>query len=269
MLERVSVEQERILGNNPRIQILNTTVDVLSVHDTIELVEEYVKKKEPLHLMGVNADKINELNKNERLKQIVNSCGIINADGISVIIASKYLGKPLPERVAGIDLMQKLVELSEKKGYTIYLLGAKEEVVQKTAKVLMESYPKLNLVGFHNGYFKEDEWPAISEILKRKKPDFVFVGITSPIKEYLIEYLQSEGNKSVFMGVGGSFDVISGTIPRAPKWMQDSGLEWLFRVLQEPKRLFKRYFAGNYLFIKSVWREKRRGGKKNNRLLSN
>lgn len=107
--------QEKILGHNNRVTILNTIIDVLNVQDTINLVEEYVKQKEPLHLMGVNADKINELNENERLKQIVNSCGIINADGASVIKASRYLGKPLPERVAGIDLMQSLVKLSEER----------------------------------------------------------------------------------------------------------------------------------------------------------
>lgn len=251
-------KQERILGHNPRITILNTTIDVLNVRETINLVEEYVRQKEPLHLMGVNADKINELNENERLKQIVNSCGIINADGASVIKASKYLGKPLPERVAGIDLMQSLVKLSEEKGYTIYLLGAKQEVVEKTAEVLKDQHPKLNLVGFHNGYFIEQDWPNISSELKSYNPDFVFVGITSPMKEYLIEYLQDDGNNSVFMGVGGSFDVISGNIPRAPMWMQKSGLEWLFRVIQEPRRLFKRYFVGNWVFIKAVWKEKRK-----------
>lgn len=250
--------QEAILGKNPRITILNTTIDVLNVQETIDLVKEYVKQKEPLHLMGVNADKINELNEDERLKQIVNSCGIINADGASVIKASRYLGKPLPERVAGIDLMQSLVKLCEEKSYSVYLLGAKQEVVEKTGEVLKEQHPKLNLVGIHNGYFKEPEWPAISEELKKLDPDFVFVGITSPMKEYLIEFLQDDGNRSVFMGVGGSFDVISGAIPRAPKWMQKSGLEWLFRVIQEPKRLFKRYFVGNWIFIKAVWKEKRK-----------
>ncbi len=255
------VKQETILGTNPRITILNTTIDVLNARDTIKLVEEYVKKKEPLHLMGVNADKINELNENERLKQIVNSCGIINADGESVIKASKYLGKPLPERVAGIDLMQSLVKLSEKRGYSIYLLGAKQEVVEKTTKVLKTQYPKLNLIGFHNGYFTEKDWLDISAELKKLHPDFVFVGITSPMKEYLIEFLQDEGNNSVFMGVGGSFDVISGVIPRAPKWMQRSGLEWLFRVIHEPKRLFKRYFVGNWMFIKAVSNEKRKAVK--------
>ena len=113
------------------------------------------------------------------------------------------------------------------------------------------------MVGLHNGYFKKSDWHLISDELKELKPDFVFVGITSPIKEYLIEYLQEEGNDSVFMGVGGSFDVISGNISRAPKWMQKCNLEWLYRVMQEPKRLFKRYFIGNIVFIKSVVKEKK------------
>lgn len=258
MIEWAPAKQEKVLGSNKRITILNTIIDVLNEQETIDLVEEYVKNKEPLHLMGVNADKINELNKNERLKQIVNSCGVINADGASVIMASKYLGKPLPERVAGIDLMLNLVKLSEIKGYSVYLLGAKQEVVEKTAKALKNLHPNLNLIGLHNGYFKESEWPSISKELKDIQPDFVFVGITSPIKEYLIEFLQDDGNNSVFMGVGGSFDVISGNIPRAPKWMQNAGLEWLFRVIQEPRRLFKRYFVGNWTFIKAVGKEKRK-----------
>ncbi len=258
MADWTPAKQEKVLGKNPRITILNTTIDVLNVRDTIALVEEYVKQKEPLHLMGVNADKINELNENERLKQIVNSCGIINADGQSVISACKYLKMPLPERVAGIDLMMDLVELSEKKGYSIYLLGAKQEIVIQTAEVLKKKYSNLIIKGVRNGYFNEAEWFQVSEEIKALEPDFVFVGITSPKKEYLIEYLQNEGNRSVFMGVGGSFDVISGTIPRAPKWMQKIGLEWLFRVLQEPKRLFRRYFKGNIIFICAVIKEKRK-----------
>lgn len=250
------VVQEKILGKNKRIEILNTTIDVLDMNETIELVDKYITSKTPLHLMGVNADKINEVNKNEEMKKIVNSCGIINADGASVILASKYLKKPLPERVAGIDLMQELVKLCEEKKYKVYLLGAKQEVVEKTKEVLLNRHKKLNICGIHNGYFKEKDWDEISKILKKAKPDIVFVGITSPIKEYLIEYLQNDNNNCVFMGVGGSFDVISGNIPRAPKWMQKMSLEWLFRVMQEPKRLFKRYFIGNTTFIKSVIKEK-------------
>lgn len=250
------IRQDKRLGRNPRITILDTTIDVLGVQDTIDLVEEYVITKTPLHLMGVNADKINEIRSNERLKKIVNNCGVINADGASVIMASKFLGKPLPERVAGIDLMNSLVELSAKKNYSIYLLGAKQEIVEKTAMVLKDKYMDLNIIGFHNGYFKESDWPNISSELKELKPDFIFVGITSPLKEYLIEFLQNDGNNGVFMGVGGSFDVISGKIQRAPLWMQKSGLEWLFRVIQEPRRLFKRYFLGNGKFIKDIIEEK-------------
>ena len=262
-MENATINQEKILGRNKRIIILNTIIDVLNINETIELVEKYVETKTPLHLMGVNADKINEVNQNEKMKKIVNSCGIINADGASVVLASKYLKKPLPERVAGIDLMMDLIKLSANKKYSIYLLGAKQEVVEKTEDVLKTKFPNLIISGIHNGYFKKEEWKDISKELKDKKPDFVFVGITSPIKEYLIEYLQNDGNNCVFMGVGGSFDVISGNIPRAPKWMQKMNLEWLFRTMQEPKRLFKRYFVGNRVFIKAIIKEKKQQKKKN------
>mgnify|MGYP004631896767 FL=1 len=142
------------------------------------------------------------------------------------------------------------------KSYKIFLLGAKEEVVTKTKEKLIQKYPKLNVVGIRNGYFKEADWEMVSEQIEKTNPDLVFVGITSPIKEYLIEYLQNRGHKEVFMGVGGSFDVISGNIPRAPLWMQKMNLEWLFRMLQEPKRLFKRYLVGNTKFINAVIHEK-------------
>lgn len=256
MIDSMEIKQEKRLGDNARVRFLNTVIDVLDTDETVKLVEKYVQTKTALHLMGVNADKVNEINENEIMKRIVNSCGIINADGASIVMASRYLKKPLPERVAGIDLMEQLIRLSEAKGYTVYLLGAKQVVVAKTAEVLVEKYPKLRIIGFRNGYFQKSEWQEISNELKEKKPDFVFVGITSPIKEYLIEYLQNDGNNSVFMGVGGSFDVISGMIPRAPLWMQKANLEWLFRVIQEPKRLFKRYFFGNLQFIMSVIKEK-------------
>lgn len=186
---------------NRRITILDTMIDALTIRETIDLVEEYVQRKEPLHLMGVNADKINMLGKNPRLKKIVNGCGIINADGASVVLASKFLGKQLPERVAGIDLMQDLVALSADRGYRVYFLGAKQEIVEKTAAVLKERYPDLNTVGIHNGYFEKKDWHAIYMEVKNADPDFVFVGITSPLKEYLVDYMQRQGLKCVFMGV--------------------------------------------------------------------
>lgn len=247
-----------MLEKNKRIEILHTVIDVLTVEETIERVKKYIDEGCGLHLMGVNADKINMLNENERLKTIVNGCGIINADGASVVLASKYLKKPLPERVAGIDLMLDLVQLASREHYKVFLLGAKQEIVEKTKAVLLENNPGLEIVGIRNGYFKEENWGEVAEEIRKSGAQLVFVGITSPLKEYIVENFQKEQHLNcVFMGVGGSFDVISGSIPRAPIWMQKCNLEWLFRVMQEPKRLFKRYFVGNWKFIMAVVKEKR------------
>lgn len=242
-----------------RIEILNTIIDVMDANDTVEEVKKYLKEKKPLHLMGVNADKINMLNKDEHLKRIINGCGIINADGASVIMASRYLGMPLPERVAGIDLMDKLVNMAEKDGYSVFLLGAREEIVNKTVDILKKQYPHLKIAGIRNGYFEKTQWGEVAEIIRKSGAQIVFVGISSPLKEYLVDYfMETENINCVFMGVGGSFDVLSGEIKRAPFWMQKYNLEWFFRWMQEPRRLFKRYFIGNFIFMFEVWKEKRR-----------
>ena len=246
---------------NERIQILGITIDPLTMKETVDAVEQYVLKKHPLHLMGVNADKINQCYEDEKIKKIVNESGIINADGASVVLASKFLGAPVPERVAGIDLMQNLLELSNKKGYSVYFFGAKEVILQDMLKAFKQRYPDLDVVGYRNGYFSPEDEEKIQEDIKDRKPDFVFVGITSPKKEYIIQSFMDNGINAVFMGVGGSFDVLSGHIKRAPLWMQKLNLEWLFRVANEPKRLFKRYFVGNVTFIKRVLDEKRKSKK--------
>ncbi len=241
-----------------RIQMLNTFVDNLSMKETIMVVDKYIQKQIPLHLMGINADKINALQNNARLRKIVNECKVINADGASVVWASKVLKKPLKERVAGIDLMCELLRLAEKREYSIYLLGARQEVVEKTKEAIQAKHPRLKIAGIRNGYFPEKEWQEIGRDIIQKHPQIVFVGITSPLKEYLVEFLQNMNVNCVFMGVGGSFDVLSGRIPRAPKWVQNIGMEWLFRVIQEPGRLWKRYFFGNMQFILRVYTEKYR-----------
>ena len=226
-----------------------------------EAVEKFVLEQRPLHLMGVNADKINQCQTDESIKKIVNDSEIINADGASVVLASRFLGYQVPERVAGIDLMQKLLHLANEKSYSVYFFGAKEEVLIDMLEIFKKDYPNLRVLGYRNGYFSEEDEYGIQEDIRAKNPDFVFVGITSPKKEYIIQKFMDQGVNSVFMGVGGSFDVLSGHIQRAPLWMQKSNLEWLFRVVNEPKRLFKRYFVGNATFIKRVLDEKRKSKK--------
>lgn len=249
---------DKVIGVRHRVNLLGATVDAITQKQTVELVDEYIRLKEPLHLIGVNADKVNMMRRNPDFLALVNECGIINADGASLVLASKVLGEALPERVAGIDLMGALVRNAAHKGYRVFLLGAKETVVQKTAKALLDSNPSLKIAGLQDGYFKKKEWSLIYERMASTKPDIVFVGITSPMKEQLVTFFQHKGSDAVFMGVGGSFDVISGEIARAPKWMQNCNLEWLFRVIKEPRRLFKRYLVGNGKFIWTVILERLR-----------
>lgn len=239
-----------------RVNLFGISVDPLTTKQTVELVRKKIVNKVPTHLLGMNADKINGLGKNKQYDEIVKNADIINADGVSLIMAAKFLNKAIPERVAGIDLMQDLLKMAEKDGFTVYFLGAKHAVVSTLVDKMKEKYPQLQIVGYRDGYFGKEEWQSISDELKETQPDLVFIGISSPTKEFLIDYFMKQGGNSVFMGVGGSFDVLSGYIKRAPKWVRRSNMEWMYRFLQEPKRLFKRYFFGNVKFLISMLREK-------------
>lgn len=239
-----------------RVNLFGISVDPLTTKQTVELVRKKIVNKVPTHLLGMNADKVNGLGKDKQYDEIVKNADIINADGVSLIMAAKFLNKSIPERVAGIDLMQDLLEMAEKDGFSVYFLGAKHAVVSTLVDRMKGKYPQLQIVGYRDGYFGKDEWQNISNELKEAHPDLVFIGISSPTKEYLIDYFMKQGNNAIFMGVGGSFDVLSGYIKRAPKWVRKTNMEWMYRFLQEPKRLFKRYFFGNVKFLISMFREK-------------
>ncbi|MCD5032922.1 WecB/TagA/CpsF family glycosyltransferase [Enterococcus faecalis] len=224
--------------------------------DFVQLIEQKINNQEPTHVLGVNADKIVAMRNDAKLRNIMAYADIIHPDGISMILASRILKKRIRERVAGIDLMEELLRLANDKEYTIYFLGSKDYILNKMIENLVEKYPDLKILGFKNGYFSREKWSNVADDLKSLKPHLVFIGITSPKKEYLIDYLISQRVNTVFMGVGGSFDVLSGEIKRAPLWVQNYHLEWCFRLLQEPKRLFKRYFFGNLKFFKLIVQEK-------------
>jgi len=239
-----------------RINILGSNIDALTMDETIAKVEELIEARRYTQHVVVNAGKINLMQKDKNLRKIVNTCPLINADGMSVVWASKFLGKSLPERVAGIDLFDNLVRISEEKEYKLYFFGAKQEVVEKVVEIYKEKYPRIKVVGCRNGYFKDDESMKIAEEIRDAKPDILFVAFSSPQKEYWInEYLEVMQVPFV-MGVGGSFDVVAGKTKRAPVWMQDMGLEWFYRFLQEPGRMWKRYLVGNTQFMNLVLKER-------------
>lgn len=172
---------------------------------------------------------------------------------------------PLKERVAGFDLFVRLVEEASDKNYKIYLFGAREEVVKKVKAIFERKYPTLQIVGYRNGYFTEADEPEIVKNMAESGADMMFVAFSSPKKEYWIRRYLKELNIPFVMGVGGSFDVIAGTTKRAPLWMQKCGMEWFYRFIQEPGRLWKRYLVGNVSFMIYVLQYKMRMILKNNR----
>ena len=240
-----------------RYPILNTYVNAISMEETLREIEKIIQKRIPTQHVVINASKVNLMEKDSKLRMIVNKCPLINADGASIVWAAKKLGVPLRERVTGIDLFSQLVALSERKGYKIYLFGAKEEVVTKVKKIFEEKYPRLQIAGYRNGYFTKDDELEIVKNMSESGADIMFVAFSSPKKEYWVNQYIHQLNIPFVMGVGGSFDVVAGVTDRAPKWMQNHGLAWFYRFIQEPRRMWKRYIIGNIKFIHLTYKTKR------------
>ncbi|WP_274476441.1 WecB/TagA/CpsF family glycosyltransferase [Mangrovimonas aestuarii] len=240
-----------------KINILNTSIDNLSMSDTLNIVEETISNGKQLHHVVVNAGKIVAMQRDLQLRESVNESDIINADGQAVVWASKVLGKPLKERVAGIDLMENLVALAHKNSYKIFFLGAAEEVVRAVVDKYSSTYSADLVAGYRNGYFKKEEEKAIAKEIAESGAQILFVAISSPTKEnFLYDNKALLKNVNFIMGVGGSFDVVAGKVKRAPLWMQKIGMEWFYRFAQEPKRMWKRYLVGNSKFIWLVLKER-------------
>lgn len=241
----------------PLIKILNTTIHNLSMQETLGLIDTAISQSNQIHHVVVNAGKIVAMQNDLQLRQSVNKSDLINADGQAVVWASKILGKPLKERVAGIDLMENLVELAAQKNYKIFFFGAKEEIVTKVVNIYQKKHGKQLIAGYRNGYFLKEEESAIAQEIADSGAQLLFVAISSPTKEnFLYNYKKELAKVNFIMGVGGSFDVVAGLTKRAPLWMQKAGLEWFYRFLQEPKRMWKRYLVGNTQFIYLVLKEK-------------
>lgn len=240
-----------------KIPLLNTFYDNLTMNETLVKVKNAIDNQKQIHHVVINVAKVVALQNDLELRESVNSSDIINLDGQAVVWAARFLNKPAKERVAGIDLMVNLIEMASKNNFKIYLLGAKEEVVSKLASIYAQKYGKDLVVGYRNGYFTKEQEKDVIEDIVRSKPDMLFVAITSPKKENLLfQYKNELKSVGFIMGVGGSFDVLTGLTQRAPMWMQNAGLEWFYRFMQEPKRMWKRYLIGNFKFIALVLKEK-------------
>jgi len=228
--------------------MLGTHIHAATVTDALDAVDGAISSGERLMIGVVNAAKIVNMKSDEELSNDVNSSDLILADGMSVVIASKVLGKPLPERVTGIDLMNGILERGMQLKHRVYCFGATEEVSTAVEQEFLSRYPGVSIVGRRNGYFDESDEPKIVEDIASANADVLFVAITSPTKERFMARWSDRLNVTVIHGVGGSFDVVAGMVKRAPESWQRLGLEWLYRVKQEPRRLWKRYLVTNTLF---------------------
>jgi len=209
--------------------IFNGTKEELILH---------VTKLHKVHIVSGNPEVLENGLKNEVLyNNFMDECSVIIPDGVGTVVASKMVGEPVKEKIAGIEVMDSLIETLTKEEKGIYLLGTKEETLNKCISNLKIKYPKINIVGKHNGYFDIDNCEQILDDINNNHTYALFVAMGCPKQETFIINHMNDLKCSIFMGVGGSFDVIAGDVKRAPKWMIKLGLEWLYRVLKQPQRI--------------------------------
>lgn len=230
-------------------RLFGLEVDALTLAETVALAEGAIRTGDRLLVGVVNAAKVVKLTADDVLRDSLLTCDVLLADGQSVVWASRVLGKPLPERVAGIDLFEALLALADRDHRRVYFLGAKPEVLSAMVEVVARRWPDLVVAGSRDGYFDRTESPQVADAIRASGADMLFLGMTTPHKEVFLGTYGDQLGVPVLHGVGGSFDVLAGVTRRAPERWQRAGLEWAYRVLQEPRRLWRRYLVTNTAFL--------------------
>ena len=224
-------------------------LDALRMEGVVARCRMALATRQRIMIGVLNAAKIVNARRDALQRTSLIDCDLLLADGQSVVWASKLLGRPLPERVAGIDLFERLLALAHVENRSIYLLGARPDVLARLKEVLGRRFPGLRIAGSHHGYFQEADSGRIAEAIRRSSADMLFLGMTSPRKEIFLGRFGPTLNVPVLHGVGGSFDILAGQTTRAPLAWQRMGMEWAYRLLQEPRRLWWRYLRTNTAFI--------------------
>jgi N-acetylglucosaminyldiphosphoundecaprenol N-acetyl-beta-D-mannosaminyltransferase len=236
----------------PTCDLFGVPIAAIRMDAALGLVDNAVAKRRPLQIGVVNAAKLVNMRRDEELRTDVLSSDLVLADGMAVVWASRILGRPLPERVAGIDLMMGMLAKGTAAGYRVYCLGATPEVLHAVVSRIRREYPGITIAGSQHGYFKEADEARVAADIEAARPDILLIAMTSPRKERFLSRWSRSLAVPVCHGVGGSFDVFAGYVQRAPERWQRMGLEWLYRVKQEPRRLWKRYFTTNSAFLGMV-----------------
>lgn len=236
----------------PTRNVLGVPITSITLSDIPRLVISLIESGGKKTLFYVNAHTLNIAGIDKDYKKILEEASLVYSGGLGPVLASKILGQPLPGRAPTPDFIDEVLSACQKKKWSVYLLGTKEEPLKLFIDSVKRKFPSLDICGSHHGYFtKHEENNIISEI-NLLKPAILIVGMGTPKQEKWIDDNSDRIDTKAFWAVGALFDVMAGVLPRAPKWMQTIGLEWLFRFFQEPRRLWKRYLIGNCTFILST-----------------
>lgn len=232
---------------------LGAPVHDLSMQETLDLAIEAMRSRQPMLHAVINVAKLVNMGKNAELRTDVASADIVNFDGMGVLWGARLLGVGAQERVPGIDLMANLIARCESEGFRPYLFGAEQHVLEAMVVEMRRRHPRLDIAGMRNGYFSPEEEPEIVAAINASRADCLFVALPTPHKERFLKRHREVLTPGFVMGVGGSFDVYGNKVRRAPKVMQAVGLEWLFRIMQEPRRLWRRYYETNTAYAVLLW----------------
>lgn len=241
-----------LVQEGQRVRVLDVPVDVLSLDGTVAWVERHVRSREPVTHLCVNAANVVRAHEEPAYRDLLDRGDVVGADGQPFQWVARMLGQPLAGRVAGIDLMERVLDRARQEGWSVYLLGAQAHVVDRLAARLRAA--GIGVAGHRDGYFRPEDADEVAAEVAKSGADVLFVGMPTPGKEEFIVHHAGPAGVPVCIGVGGSFDVLAGELRRAPRLLQRIGLEWLFRLAQEPRRLFSRYAVTNTKFLAIVAR---------------
>lgn len=239
---------DRLCHDLPLVRFLDAPCHQVDMPQALDLAHRAMRDRQRLQHSDINVAKIVQMKDDPDLQRYVERSDIICVDGMGVLWGARLLGIPVAGRVTGVDLMMRTLDLCEHEGFRPFFFGARQSVLEEMVTRLSATHPRLTIAGIRNGYFSAEEEPQIVEQIRASGADCLFVGITSPIKERFLYEHRDSLDVPFLVGVGGAFDVVSGKVPRAPLFVQRIGMEWLFRVMQEPRRLMRRYLTTNFRY---------------------
>jgi len=240
-----------------KVEFFGVPIDRINCHQALERIEWFIRTKEAHFIITPDTLAILRARKDKQYLEIAKKADMVTPDGAGILWATAFLEEPFSERITGIDMVKHICQLAVEKEYKLYLLGAKAEVIEKTVHNLKKQFPGIKIVGYHHGYFnnsnsetngEKGESDIINDIVMQK-PDILLVGMGVPKQETWIFQNKNRLGVPVCIGVGGSFDVLSGKIPRAPLWMQNHGMEWFFRLIKEPKRVKRTIYLPYFIWL--------------------